>query len=82
MVLSSRYTLFLKTFVKLLLQMFDSTTIAPGAVETELLSHTTSQEIKRWLRLLEEDMGGVLAADDIIRAVSFAYQQPQNVCIH
>ncbi len=26
-------------------------------------------------------MGGVLAADDIARAVSFAYQQPQNVCI-
>ncbi|WP_394246873.1 SDR family oxidoreductase [Vibrio profundi] len=57
------------------------TTIAPGAVETELLSHTTSQEIKDGYGEWKEDMGGVLAADDIARAVSFAYQQPQNVCI-
>ncbi|MDH5926552.1 SDR family oxidoreductase [Vibrio lentus] len=57
------------------------TTIAPGAVETELLSHTTSQEIKDGYDSWKEDMGGVLAADDIARAVSFAYQQPQNVCI-
>ncbi|GAL22795.1 short-chain dehydrogenase/reductase SDR [Vibrio maritimus] len=26
-------------------------------------------------------MGGVLAADDVARAVEFAYAQPQNVCI-
>ncbi|UTZ39439.1 SDR family oxidoreductase [Vibrio campbellii] len=57
------------------------TTIAPGAVETELLSHTTSQEIKDGYGAWKEDMGGVLAADDIARAVLFAYQQPQNVCI-
>ena len=57
------------------------TTIAPGAVETELLSHTTSQEIKDGYGEWKESMGGVLAADDIARAVSFAYQQPQNVCI-
>lgn len=57
------------------------TTIAPGAVETELLSHTTSQEIKDGYDSWKEDMGGVLAADDIARAVAFAYQQPQNVCI-
>lgn len=57
------------------------TTIAPGAVETELLSHTTSQEIKDGYDLWKEDMGGILAPDDIARAVSFAYQQPQNVCI-
>ena len=57
------------------------TTIAPGAVETELLSHTTSQEIKDRYDLWKEDMGGILAPDDIARAVSFAYQQPQNVCI-
>lgn len=57
------------------------TTIAPGAVETELLSHTTSQEIKDGYDAWKEDMGGILAPDDIARAVSFAYQQPQNVCI-
>ncbi|MGR5458561.1 SDR family oxidoreductase [Vibrio alfacsensis] len=57
------------------------TTIAPGAVETELLSHTTSQDIKDGYDAWKVDMGGVLAADDIARAVVFAYQQPQNVCI-
>ncbi|KIE21890.1 oxidoreductase [Vibrio sinaloensis] len=57
------------------------TTIAPGAVETELLSHTTSQEIKAGYDDWKEEMGGVLAADDIARAVEFAYNQPQNVCV-
>ncbi|HBN6204418.1 SDR family oxidoreductase [Vibrio parahaemolyticus] len=57
------------------------TTIAPGAVETELLSHTTSQDIKDGYDAWKVDMGGVLAADDVSRAVMFAYQQPQNVCI-
>ena len=57
------------------------TTIAPGAVETELLSHTTSQEIKDGYGAWKEDMGGVLAADDVARAVEFAISQPQSVCI-
>ncbi|ULF79667.1 SDR family oxidoreductase [Vibrio alginolyticus] len=57
------------------------TTIAPGAVETELLSHTTSQDIKDGYDAWKVDMGGVLAADDIARAVLFAYQQPQGVCV-
>ncbi|EHY9857050.1 SDR family oxidoreductase [Vibrio parahaemolyticus] len=57
------------------------TTIAPGAVETELLSHTTSQDIKDGYDAWKVDMGGVLAADDVARAVMFAYQQAQNVCI-
>ncbi|KHA61939.1 oxidoreductase [Vibrio variabilis] len=57
------------------------TTIAPGAVETELLSHTTSQDIKAGYDDWKQEMGGVLAADDIARAVEFAYNQPQNVCV-
>ncbi|WDE06964.1 SDR family oxidoreductase [Thalassomonas viridans] len=56
-------------------------TIAPGAVETELLSHTTSDEIIAGYQSWKEDMGGVLAADDVANAVVFAYAQPQNVCI-
>lgn len=57
------------------------TTIAPGAVETELLSHTSSQEIKDGYNEWKHEIGGVLAADDIARAVEFAYNQPQNVCV-
>ncbi|MGF1770588.1 SDR family oxidoreductase [Enterovibrio makurazakiensis] len=56
-------------------------TIAPGAVETELLSHTTSDDIKAGYESWKEDMGGILAADDIANAVTYAYNQPQNVCV-
>lgn len=56
-------------------------TIAPGAVETELLSHTSSDEIIAGYQSWKEDMGGVLAAADVANAVTFAYSQPQNVCI-
>lgn len=57
------------------------TTIAPGAVETELLSHTSNQAIKDGYGEWKDEMGGVLAADDIARAVEYAYAQPQGVCV-
>ncbi len=56
-------------------------TIAPGAVETELLSHTTNETIKSDYQGWKEQIGGVLNADDIARSILFAYQQPQNVCV-
>ncbi|MBF0105147.1 MAG: SDR family oxidoreductase [Deltaproteobacteria bacterium] len=56
-------------------------TVAPGAVETELLSHTTSNEIKNGYDDWKNSMGGVIVADDIARSVMFAFNQPQNVCI-
>ena len=56
-------------------------TIAPGAVETELLSHTTSDEIIEGYESWKESMGGAITPDDIARATLFAYQQPQNLCI-
>lgn len=56
-------------------------TIAPGAVETELLSHTSSDDIIDGYQSWKDSMGGVLAADDVARTVEFAYQQPQSVCI-
>lgn len=55
--------------------------ICPGAVETELLSHTTSDEIKGGYNAWKEEMGGVLASEDIAEAVHYAYAQPQNVCV-
>ena len=54
-------------------------TIAPGAVETPLLSHTTSQEIKDGYAEWKKDMGVILAPDDVARTMLFAYQQPQSV---
>ncbi|AJI72629.1 oxidoreductase [Francisella tularensis subsp. novicida GA99-3548] len=56
-------------------------TICPGAVETELLSHTTSEKIKEDYQSWKESMGGVLAADDIARTAMFMYSQPQNINI-
>ncbi len=54
-------------------------TIAPGAVETPLLSHTTSEKIKSDYQQWKTEMGGVLKAEDVARTILFAYQQPQSV---
>lgn len=56
-------------------------TIAPGAAETELLSHTSSDEIKKSYENWKTEIGSVLSADDVANAVFYAYTQPQNVCI-
>lgn len=56
-------------------------TVGPGATETELLGHTTSDKIKAGYEDWKAEMGGILMADDVARSVLFAYQQPQNVCI-
>lgn len=55
--------------------------IAPGAVETELLSHTTSDAIREGYTSWKEEIGGVLISEDIARSIVFAYQQPQRLCI-
>jgi NADP-dependent 3-hydroxy acid dehydrogenase YdfG len=56
-------------------------TIAPGAVETELLSHTSSQEVIDGYQEWKESMGGAIKPEDVANSALFAYQQPQNVCI-
>ncbi len=55
--------------------------IAPGPVETELLSFTTSQEIKDNYSAWKKDIGGALTSEDIAQAIVYAYQQPQRLCI-
>jgi len=55
--------------------------ISPGAVETELLSHTASDQIKAGYEDWKEDMGGVLSASNIADTASFLYSQPQSVTI-
>lgn len=56
-------------------------TIAPGAVETELLGHTTSDEIKDGYQDWKKSMGGAIHSTDVANAIYYAYSQPQNVCI-
>jgi len=54
-------------------------TIAPGAVETELLSHTTSKEIVDGYEDWKTDIGGALKSEDIANAIWYAFNQPQGV---
>lgn len=56
-------------------------TIAPGVVETELLSHTSSDGIKGDYEGWKETIGGGLQANDIADTIHFAYSRPQRVCI-
>lgn len=56
-------------------------TIAPGAVETELLSHTSSNDIIREYEHWKHSMGGAIEAKDVAQATLFAFQQSQNICI-
>lgn len=56
-------------------------TIAPGVVETNLLSHTTSDAIKADYTKWKESIGGAIAPEVVANAMLYAYQQPQNICI-
>jgi NADP-dependent 3-hydroxy acid dehydrogenase YdfG len=55
--------------------------IAPGAVETALLSHTTDEGIKAGYQQWKESMGGAIAPEVIAEAIMFAWNQPPNVCV-
>lgn len=57
------------------------TVIAPGAVETELLGHTTDAGIKAGYEDWKQGMGGVLRAEDVADAIRYAYEAPASVCI-
>ena len=57
------------------------TVIAPGVVETGLLTHTTDTEIKNDYIQMKKSMGGGLEAQNIADMVSFIYNQPQNICL-
>ncbi len=56
-------------------------TIAPGAVETELLSHTTDEAVRSGYEEWKRNMGPVLRAEEVADAIRYAYQAPQHVCI-
>jgi len=53
-------------------------TVAPGAVETEIISHTTSKQFQQdWW----DGIGGIIQPEDVARAILFVFEQPQGVCI-
>lgn len=55
--------------------------IAPGVVETPLLSHTSDQEIKDNYNIWKKTINGGLDTGKIADCVLFAYNMPQDVCV-
>ena len=55
--------------------------IAPGVVETNLLSHTTDENIKSDYIQWKKSIGNGLNASDIVNCVEFAYNMPQDICV-
>lgn len=55
--------------------------LAPGVVETPLLSHTSDEGIKSDYNQWKETINGGLDADKIADCALFAYQMPQEVCV-
>lgn len=56
-------------------------TIAPGVVETELLSHTTDEAIKASYTDWKHSIAGGLDPRTIAETIYFAFSQPQSVNI-
>lgn len=56
-------------------------TIAPGAVETELLGHTTSNDIKEGYESWKKEIGGAIGPEQVADAIWYAYNQPQSLNI-
>jgi len=56
-------------------------TIAPGVVETPLLSHTTDENIKNGYKQWKKSIESGLDPVQIANCVKFAYSMPQEVCI-
>jgi len=56
-------------------------TIAPGAVETELLGHTTSNDIKDGYESWKKEIGGAIMPEQVADAIWYAYNQPQSLNI-
>ncbi len=58
------------------------TIVAPGMVETELLSHNDHPMVLDAAGKMKEQIGDVLTADDIARGVVFAVTQPDHVAFN
>lgn len=55
--------------------------IAPGVVETALLSHTTNEQIKEDYEQWKESIDGGMDVSRIAQCVRFIYEMPQDVCV-
>lgn len=55
--------------------------IAPGVVDTPLLSHTSDEQIKADYNEWKKSIHGGLEAGDVADCALFAYRMPQSVCV-
>ncbi len=56
--------------------------VCPGAVDTELLGHTTSDAIKAGYDTWKKACGvGAITAEHVAQCIKFAYEMPQGVTI-
>lgn len=54
--------------------------VCPGAVDTELLSHTTNEEIKDGYNDWKSSVGvNSIKTEDVAKTIKFAYELPQGV---
>jgi NADP-dependent 3-hydroxy acid dehydrogenase YdfG len=58
------------------------TIVEPGMVETELLDHNRNPLVVQGAQKMREEIGEVLTADDIARAIVYAVGQPRHVAVN
>jgi NADP-dependent 3-hydroxy acid dehydrogenase YdfG len=58
------------------------TIVAPGFVETELQGHNVNPVVQAALKRSREEIGDVLAPEDIADAVVYAATRPAHVCLN
>ncbi|WP_082844385.1 SDR family oxidoreductase [Nocardia salmonicida] len=56
-------------------------TVAPGAVETELLSDVSDEQFRTDYEAWKKSVGGALDPNAVAEAIAYAYRQPPNVTI-
>lgn len=55
--------------------------IAPGLIETELLTHTTDAQIVADYQAYKESVGGAISPQVVADLIHHVYELPQDVCI-
>ncbi len=54
--------------------------VCPGAVDTDLITHTTDEDIKKGYHEWKESTGvGSISVSDVAKTIKFAYELPQGV---
>jgi NADP-dependent 3-hydroxy acid dehydrogenase YdfG len=58
------------------------TCVEPGYVDTELQAHNVNPVVQQATQRMREQIGEVLTAEDIARAIVYALSQPRRVCLN